>query len=80
MARVQLRTGQTNKKKYLLSFRVRQLDRIVTAGVRIVTRRLIRAQLDQKLPAVLVLLGQFLPDGHHVAMETDAGHLPKNPE
>lgn len=59
----------------LFALGVRELDGPVAAAVRVVQRRLVRAQLDQHLARVAVLLGQTLPQRHHVAQVADADRL-----
>ena len=46
--------AEISLKMYLISFRKRQLDRIVTSTERRMTRSLVRSQVDKKLPSALL--------------------------
>ncbi len=60
---------------YILRLLIRQSDRVVAARVRVVARRLIRAEVDEQLARLLVLLGHSLPDDDDIAVESDARRL-----
>lgn len=60
---------------YILRLLIRQSDRVVAARVRVVARRLIRAEVDEQLARLLVLLGHSFPDDDDVAVESDARRL-----
>jgi hypothetical protein len=64
-----------SKNSHPFAVGVRQLDGPVAAAVGVVQRRLVRAQLDQHLARVAVLVGQPLPQRHHVAQVADADRL-----
>lgn len=63
------------RRPYILRFPIRQPDRVVSAGERVVARSLIRAEVHQQLARLLVLLGHSFPHGDDVAVESDTGRL-----
>lgn len=60
---------------YILRLLIRQSDRVIATGIRIVARSLIWSELNQQLARLLVFFGQPLPNENHIAVKSDARDL-----